>query len=96
MQVLHLDPKSSLLLPCIPLTIHSQFSMQAIGSGGLSSWNIETVDASPEDKQNSGISEQTRILQQQSKKGRRRGKNKRAAAQSDSEEEDTITMQSVD
>ena len=70
--------------------------MQAIGSGGLSSWNIETVDASLEDKQNSGISEQTRILQQQSKKGRRRGKNKRAAAQSDSEEEDTITMQSVD
>ena len=37
--------------------------MQAIGSGGLSTWNIETVDASPEDKQNSGISEQTRILQ---------------------------------
>ena len=96
MQVLHLDPKSSLLLPCIPLTIHSQFSMQAIGSGGLSSWNIETEGTSLEDKQNSGISEQTRILQQQSKKGRRRGKNKRAAAQSDSEEEDTITMQSVD
>ena len=70
--------------------------MQAIGSGGLSSWNIETEGTSLEDKQNSGISEQTRILQQQSKKGRRRGKNKRAAAQSDSEEEDTITMQSVD
>ena len=70
--------------------------MQAIGSGGLSSWNIETEGTSLEDKQNSGISEQTRILQQQSKKGRRRGKNKRAAAQSDSEEEETITMLSVD
>ena len=70
--------------------------MQAIGSGGLSSWNIETTDASPDNKQNSGISEQTRILQQQSKKGGWRGKKKRAAAQSDSEEEDTITMQSVD
>lgn len=65
------------------------FCSQNVGSGGLSSWNVDTV---PSDGEEGGVSGQTKILSK--KRKRNRGKKARVPQnQSDSEEEETVTLE---